>query len=73
MAALGWLSMYALLNLMSDTGIDGYKTASIIGYSLLPMVILSIISTVLHLKGLMGLIITTISVIWCAYSSSVIK
>ncbi|KAJ1328813.1 hypothetical protein BSLG_009900 [Batrachochytrium salamandrivorans] len=36
-ATLGWLSMYAILNLMSETGIDGYRTASVLGYALLPM------------------------------------
>jgi hypothetical protein len=46
---LGCLSMYAILNLMSETGIDIYGTASVLGYSLLPMVVLSILSMLLNL------------------------
>ncbi|KAJ3046532.1 Protein yipf5, partial [Rhizophlyctis rosea] len=46
-AMLGWASMYTILNLMSETGIDGYRTASVLGYCLLPMVLLSVISILL--------------------------
>lgn len=35
---MGSLSIYALLNLMSTNGIDAYRTASVLGYCLLPMV-----------------------------------
>lgn len=34
----GSMSIYALLNLMSEKGIDAYRTASVLGYCLLPMV-----------------------------------
>lgn len=34
----GSLSIYALLNLMSEKGIDAYRTASVLGYCILPMV-----------------------------------
>ena len=62
--------MYALLNLMSETGIDGYKVASVLGYSLLPIVLLSSLSIILHLKDTMGLLISVISVVWCSISAS---
>jgi hypothetical protein len=37
-AALGTTAIYLLLNVMSETGIDAYRTASVLGYCLLPMV-----------------------------------
>ncbi|KAG9018134.1 transporter yip1 [Tulasnella sp. 427] len=43
-ALLGSTSIYALLNLMSTTGIDAYRTASVLGYCLLPMVAVSALS-----------------------------
>ena len=46
---LGCVSVYMILNLMSETGIDGYRTASVLGYCLLPMVLLSSISVLLSL------------------------
>ena len=48
-AMLGCLSVYVIMNLMSNKGVDVYKTASVLGYCLLPMVLLSICSTLLNL------------------------
>ncbi|KAJ3030519.1 hypothetical protein HDV00_008858, partial [Rhizophlyctis rosea] len=59
-AILGWASMYTILNLMSETGIDGYRTASVLGYCLLPMVLLSMISTLLR-AHIAGLILSSLS------------
>ncbi|KAJ3190313.1 hypothetical protein HDU85_000608 [Gaertneriomyces sp. JEL0708] len=70
-AMLGCASMHAILNLMSESGIDVYQTASVLGYCLLPMVLLSSVSTLLRLSGhLVGLILSVLSVLWCTYSAS---
>ncbi|TPX34078.1 hypothetical protein SmJEL517_g03275 [Synchytrium microbalum] len=69
-AMLGCVSIYMILNLMSEMGIDGYRTASVLGYCLLPMVLLSSVSVLLRLGGLIGLILAMISVVWCTYSAS---
>ncbi|KAJ3023337.1 UNVERIFIED_CONTAM: hypothetical protein HDU68_008656 [Siphonaria sp. JEL0065] len=69
-ALLGWLSIYAILNLMSDTGIDSTRTASVLGYCFLPMVLLSSLSILLHLSGTVGLIMSILSILWCTYSAS---
>ncbi|KAL2916497.1 hypothetical protein HK105_203930 [Polyrhizophydium stewartii] len=71
-ATLGWLSMYAILNLMSETGIDGSRTASVLGYSLLPMVIASSLSMVFSSTGWIGMSLTALSVLWATSSSSAI-
>jgi hypothetical protein len=49
-ALVGWLSMYAILNLMATNGIDAYQVASVLGYSILPIVILSSISILTQLR-----------------------
>lgn len=49
-ALVGSASIYALLNLMSESGIDAYRTASVLGYCLLPLVLLSMISVVASLE-----------------------
>jgi len=49
-ALLGSGFTYALLNLMSPQGIDAYRTASVLGYCLLPLVLLSVINVVLALE-----------------------
>ena len=46
----GTASIYTLLNLMSPHGIDAYRTASVLGYCLLPMVGLGAISVMVALE-----------------------
>lgn len=70
LATLGWLSIYGLLNLMSETGIDMYRTASVLGYCLLPMVLLSSVSILLRLRGFLGYGLGVSSILWCTYASS---
>ncbi|KAG9302161.1 hypothetical protein G9A89_020595 [Geosiphon pyriformis] len=69
-AALGWLSIYVILNLMSESGVDGYRTASVLGYCLLPLVLLSLIGVGVPLSGPIGLIASGLVIGWCTYSSS---
>lgn len=49
-ALFGSASLYALLNLMSEQGIDAYRVASVLGYCLLPMVGIGAISVVMALE-----------------------
>ncbi|KAJ3127148.1 hypothetical protein HK098_006693 [Nowakowskiella sp. JEL0407] len=79
LAMLGCVSLGLILNLMSETGIDGYKTASVLGYCLLPMVILSALYALFHLTGLdilsdgiPGLILSSLTILWCTHSASLI-
>ncbi|KAG1515311.1 hypothetical protein G6F52_009713 [Rhizopus delemar] len=55
---LGVVSIYLILNLMSENGIDGSRTASVLGYCLLPMVMLSGLSVVLKLDNIIGTLLT---------------
>lgn len=67
---LGCLCMYAVLNLMSMTGVTLTCVISILGYCLLPMVLLSGISVVFTLTGTLGTILTGIVILWCSFSAS---
>lgn len=49
-AITGCVSIYIVLNLMSEGGIDLYRCTSVVGYALLPMVVLSISMLVLPVK-----------------------
>nr|CAG8534509.1 465_t:CDS:2 [Entrophospora candida] len=71
-ALLGWLSIYLILNLMSDLGIDIYRTASVLGYCLLPLTLLSCIGIGIPLCGPIGIMASTLAISWCTYSSSTI-
>ena len=70
---LGCISMYLLLNLMAplNSYISFICTVSVLGYCLLPMVILSGVSVVVNLNsGLFGNIFAAFSILWCALSAS---
>ena len=67
---LGCLCMYMLLNLMSDSGVSGICISSILGYCLLPMVILSFLANIILLKSLTGLIVSALFIAWCSISAS---
>ena len=69
---LGTVGMYSLLNLMrsSDRPCSGLFVTSVLGYCLLPMVILSFSSFLFKLNGFIGMIISIIFIIWCSISAS---
>jgi len=69
-ALLGSASIYTLLNLMSEHGIDAYRVASVLGYCLLPMVGVGALGVIVTLDGLLGGLFSTLSVLWCTYSAS---
>ena len=67
---IGWLGIYAVLNLMSHKGIGLTNTASVIGYSLLPIVFLAALSIPVDMTGIVGAICVPLAVAWCAYAAS---
>ncbi|KAF8630653.1 hypothetical protein AX15_002803 [Amanita polypyramis BW_CC] len=66
----GAASIYMLLNLMSEKGIDAYRVASVLGYCLLPMVGMSAVSVMIALDGMFGYLLSTIAILWCTYAAS---
>lgn len=46
------------------------RSASIVGYCLLPLVLVSTLGIVVPLDGLFGYVVTILSIMWCSYSSS---
>ena len=50
LALLGSISLYFLLNLMSEQAIDAYRVLSVLGYCLLPMVGVGALSVIVTLE-----------------------
>lgn len=67
---LGCLGVYVLMNLMSERGVDIYKTASILGYCLLPIIALAGLSIILRMNSIVGYILAGISIAWCTHSAA---
>ncbi|NXP06337.1 YIPF7 protein, partial [Thinocorus orbignyianus] len=70
MSAIGCLAMHALLNLMSVSGVSHGCVASVLGYCLLPMVILSSSAVVFSLQGIPGTLLALFIIGWCSLSAS---
>ncbi|ORX67173.1 Yip1-domain-containing protein [Linderina pennispora] len=68
---LGTLGIWAILNLMSHGGIEVMRTASILGYCLLPILVLGGLGLTVDLKAaqLAGLA-AVVPILWCTYSSA---
>ncbi|XP_018422845.1 PREDICTED: protein YIPF5 [Nanorana parkeri] len=69
-SAIGCLGMFCLLNLMSMTGVSFGCVSSVLGYCLLPMIILSGFAVILSLQGFVGVLLTALIIGWCSFSAS---
>lgn len=67
----GVVSLHYLFKLMSnEVRIDLSRSASIIGYCLLPLVIVCAFGLVVSLDSLFGYVLSGLAVSWCTYSAS---
>ena len=69
-AAIGCILMFGVMNLMSDVGLSLSRTSSVLGYCLLPMVLLSFISVFLGMNGYVAAFFSSFSIFWCTFASS---
>ncbi|KAJ2818369.1 hypothetical protein IWW50_005843, partial [Coemansia erecta] len=68
---MGTVGIWAILNLMSQGGVEVMRTASILGYCLLPIVFLGCIGLAADLKtGQLGTLAAVIPIAWSTYSSA---
>ncbi|KAJ1813143.1 hypothetical protein LPJ56_003563 [Coemansia sp. RSA 2599] len=68
---MGTLGIWTILNLMSQGGIEVMRTASILGYCLLPIVFLGGIGLTVDLKtAQLGVLAAALPIAWCTYSSA---
>ncbi|XP_054846089.1 protein YIPF7 [Eublepharis macularius] len=70
MSATGCIAIHALLNLMSIASVSYGCVASVLGYCLLPMVILSSYAVFFSLQGILGTLLALIIIGWCSLSAS---
>jgi multisubunit Na+/H+ antiporter MnhE subunit len=68
---LGCLAMYAIINLMAENqSVDISRTFSVLGYCLLPIVVLSAVAIFVSLKNSFGVISGIVTALWCAQSAT---
>jgi hypothetical protein len=70
-ALFGTVSLHYFFKLMSDdVTIDFIRTASVIGYCLLPLVPISLLGVFISLNNLVGYILSGLFTFWSTYSAS---
>jgi len=69
---VGCLSVYFIFNLMSSRGIDLYRSTSVVGYSLLPIVVLSFLAPIKYTKALKFLLapMATACILWSSTTAT---
>ncbi|KAH8377689.1 hypothetical protein KR093_006637 [Drosophila rubida] len=68
---MGCIFFYCLLSMMvTRSQVTFGAVASVLGYCLLPMVVLSGINILITIQGTLGLIVSGIAILWCAISAS---
>jgi len=69
---VGCLSVYFIFNLMSSRGIDLYRSTSVVGYSLLPIVVLSFLAPIKYYKALRFLLapMATACILWSSTTAT---
>lgn len=67
----GTVSLHYLFKFMSnDIQLDLMRSASVIGYCLLPLVLISVVAVAVSLDNVFGYLISAIAVFWCTFSAS---
>lgn len=68
---MGCIAFYCLLSLMAiQATVTFGAVVSVLGYCLLPMVVLAGLNVLVTIQGTFGLIVTGIPILWCAISAS---
>jgi hypothetical protein len=62
--------MNAVLNLISERGIDFWITCSVLGYSLLPVVCMSGLAVIISLQNLLGIILSAVAIGWSTHAAT---
>lgn len=68
-SVFGSLSFNMVLSLLHHKQLTFWLTASVLGYSLLPVVFLSVISVLLSMKGFLGMLLSVFAVAWSTFSA----
>ncbi|ODQ66578.1 Yip1-domain-containing protein [Nadsonia fulvescens var. elongata DSM 6958] len=70
-AVMGSVVLHWILKMMaSNQGMNYTRTVSVLGYSILPLVLVSALGVVTSIDNNMGYVLSVLAVCWCTHSSS---
>uniref|UniRef100_A0A8D9DPY2 Protein YIPF n=1 Tax=Cacopsylla melanoneura TaxID=428564 RepID=A0A8D9DPY2_9HEMI len=62
--------MYCLLNIMSTQMVSAITVFSVLGYGLLPQILLAMIGVIMPLYSMLGFVLAFLCVMWSSYATS---
>jgi hypothetical protein len=68
-SVMGSLSFNTLLGLLQHRPLTYWTTCSVLGYSLLPVILLAAVSIVISVRGFFGLLLSVGAIAWSSYSA----
>lgn len=68
-SVVGTIAFHAVLGLLHHQAVSYWLTCSVLGYCLLPVIALAVVSILLSLKGLLGLLLSASAIGWSSYSA----
>ncbi len=68
----GSFGLFLLLHLMTEHNLDAYQVISVLGYCLLPIVVLAAVGILVSLHGAFGAVCGLLVVAWCTRSATAI-
>lgn len=69
-SVFGCLGFQLFISLIHPVGLDVWRTCSVLGYCLLPVIFLATLAIVINMRGLLGLILSAFSIVWCTLSAT---
>eukprot|EP01037_Dinobryon_pediforme_P019219 gene19219-19599_t len=69
-SVFGCLGLMVVVNLLHPTGLDFWTVCSALGYCLIPVIALAAISIVVNLQGLLGVLLSSLSIAWATYAAT---
>ncbi|ODQ51834.1 Yip1-domain-containing protein [Saitoella complicata NRRL Y-17804] len=70
LALLGCVSLHTIFSLMATNSVPISRTASVLGYCLLPLVFMAGVGVIVSMDGYLGYALSSLAIAWCTYSAS---
>lgn len=69
-SVFGCIGFQLIISLIHPIGLDFWRTCSVLGYCLLPVIFLAAVAVLLNMKGLAGLALSLASIAWSTLSAT---
>ena len=69
-SVFGCIGFQFIISLIHPVGLDFWRTCSVLGYCLLPVIFLAAFAIILDMRGIFGLVLSILSIVWATMSAT---